>query len=91
MKQLVLFFILTLQVLCEDSKYILIEINSTNVVAVIFLIIYLSMSWNVIYSQLGSKIIEEAIFMTCDTENDNVMKPFVYFISNTLFIIPPVV
>jgi len=49
------------------------------------------MSWNILYKNLGSKIIEEAIFMTCDTENDNVLKPFVYFISNCLFIIAPVI
>ena len=39
---------------------------------------------------MTSKIIEEAISMTCDTDNDDIYKPLVYFLFNIVPIICPV-
>ncbi len=75
--------------LCSPS-YLLFTVSASSIVLNLFLILYLTATWNLVYSQLATKVIEEAIFMTCDTENDNVMKPLVYFVSNTLYVLVPV-
>ena len=76
--------------LCSPS-YLLFTVSASSIVLNLLLILYLTATWNLVYSQLATKVIEEAIFMTCDTENDNVMKPLVYFVSNSLYVLVPVI
>ena len=57
----------------------------------IFLILYLSIAYHIIYKFLMTRVIEEAVSMVVDTSNDDVLKPFTYFCFNLVPFVCPVV
>ena len=78
---------------CQNADYTspLLDAETVPVGLSIFLVIYLTMSWNVLYKTMTCKIIEEAINMTCDTNNDDVFKPLVYFVFNIIPLMLPII
>lgn len=44
-----------------------------------------------IYDRLLYKIINKTVVLIIDSKNDNIIRPFVFFILNIFFFIPPLI
>jgi len=89
---LFLFFITLIQGSSyNEDKTDLSERDNLSTGLLIFLIIYLSIAYHIIYKFLLAHVIEEAVSLVVDTSNDDVLKPFTYFCFNLVLFLCPTV
>ena len=55
-----------------------------------FLCLYLFMAWVIIYNKLTKVLMDKTLVLINDTKNDDILKPFSFFIYNSLFFIAPI-
>ena len=64
--------------------------NETEVIGYSLLCIYLFMAWNIVFNRLIKIIIDRTSVFITDTKNDDILRPFAFFIFNSLFYIMPI-